>query len=363
MTSRFDQLVSGFAEGDAISQEARRLQELAVEAGFVSEIYCPQDRIAPGMTRHCKPLQEYERDAQGLVLYHYGLASPAGDVYRESTASRILRYHNITPAEHFDGFDDVIARQLRDARAELPALSRASRCVWADSNYNAEEIRAIGHDSVIVAPLFFRQSEWDVAPDVATLAKFNVPMTNFLFVGRIAPNKGVEDLIQAFAYYHGAIDPRSRLIIVGSEASCPRYFAMLRLLAAQLNLQHVCFEGFVTDTQLAAYYRLADIFVTASRHEGYCLPLLEAMYRGIPVIARATGGMPEALDGAGVLFDDLAPEVLAELLHTVVTDHALRDKVLHSQEHRCQALRETDMPAAFTALLRQSGIDTQALIQ
>ncbi|MDA1045219.1 MAG: glycosyltransferase [Verrucomicrobia bacterium] len=363
MKLRFDQLVSGYAEGDAISQEARRLSELAMDAGFVSDIFCPHDRIAPGMTRQCKVLEEYRGDARDVLLYHYGLASPAGDVFRAAAARRLLRYHNVTPSEYFVGFDDDVATQLRDARHELPGLSHVSLRVWADSNYNAEEIRNLGHQGVIVAPLFFRQSEWDIAPEATTLAKFKCPMANFLFVGRIAPNKGIEDLIQAFAFYHGGINAHSRLIIVGSAASCPRYFAMLRLLAAQLNLQHVCFEGFVTDAQLAAYYRIAHVFVTASHHEGYCLPLIEAMTRGVPVLARATGGMPETLDGAGVLFDELPPAVLAELMHMMVTDSALRENVLNAQQQRCQALRDENMSAAFAALLKQSGIDTHAAIQ
>ncbi len=363
MTRRFDQLVSGFAEGDAISQEARRIQELAQQAGFASDIFCPHDRIAPGMTQACRVLSDYTGNSQDVLLYHYGLASPAGQVYETSQATRLLRYHNITPAEHFEGFDDRVAQQLREARLELPAVSQAAQYVWADSNYNAEEIRALGHARVIVAPLFFRQSEWETPPDATTLAKFAQPMTNFLFVGRIAPNKGVEDLIQAFAYYHGAINANSRLIIVGSEASCPRYFAMLRMLAAQLNLSHVCFEGFVTDAQLAAYYRIAHVFVTASHHEGYCLPLLEAMARDIPVMARATGGMPEALDGSGVMFDDLPAPLLAELMHVVATDPALRDTVLESQAQRCQALGKRDMSSAYLALLAQCGIDSHASIR
>jgi glycosyltransferase involved in cell wall biosynthesis len=363
MTPRFDQLVGGFAEGDAISQEARRMQHLARDAGYVSEIFCPPEHVSPGTKERCQPLENYTAGRSDIVVYHYGLATPAGVTFTDSSAKRILRYHNITPAHLFDGFDDRLAAQLREARAELDTMAESANSVWADSNYNADEIRAAGRSDVITAPLFFERDKWAIPPDPKIRAAFSVPMTNFLYVGRMAPNKGIEDLILAFAHYHGSIDANARLILVGSEASCPRYYAMLRMLATQLNLSHVCFEGFVTDAQLAAYYELADTFVTASYHEGYCLPLLEALYRDIPVLARATGGMPEALDGAGALFDGATPAQLAELMRCVVHDAAIREEIVTSQQRRRQTLDTWDMQASFLELLAQSGIDSTKPIQ
>ncbi|MDE0839584.1 MAG: glycosyltransferase [Kiritimatiellae bacterium] len=252
MTARFDQLLGGFAEGDAISQEARRMQQLARDAGYASDIFCPPERVSPGTKDQCQPLENYAGGPSDIVVYHYGLATPAGATFTDSPAKRILRYHNITPAAFFDGFDDQLAAQLREARAELASMAACANSVWACSNYNADEIRATGRTDVITAALFFERDEWSITPDPQTRAAFSVPMTNFLYVGRMAPNKGIEDLILAFAHYHGSIDANARLILVGSEASCPRYYAMLRMLATQLNLSHVCFEGFVTDAQLAA---------------------------------------------------------------------------------------------------------------
>jgi glycosyltransferase involved in cell wall biosynthesis len=363
MTKRFDQLVGGFAEGDAISQETRRMQQLARDAGYESDIFCPPERVSPGAKELCQPLQSYTGATSDIVVYHYGLATPAGTIFTGSPAKRILRYHNITPATYYDGLDDRLAAQLRDARAELESMAACANSVWADSDFNADEIRTTGRTDVITAPLFFERDEWTITPDPHVRAAFAVPMTNFLYVGRMAPNKGIEDLILAFAHYHGSIDANARLILVGSEASCPRYYAMLRMLATQLNLSHVCFEGFVTNAQLAAYYDLADAFVTASYHEGYCLPLLEALYRDVPVLARATGGVPEALDGAGALFDDASPAQLAELMHCVVHDASIREEIVTSQQRRRHSLDTWDMQASFLKLLAQSGIDSTNPIQ
>jgi L-malate glycosyltransferase len=182
-------------------------------------------------------------------------------------------------------------------------------------------------------------------------AKLGGPLKNLLFVGRIAPNKHVEDLILAFACFHRTINPASRLVLAGSERSCPRYYAMLRMLAARLDLTNVFFEGFLSEPQLAACYAEADLFVTASRHEGFCLPLVEAMAHDVPVIARDEGGMPEALGAGGVLFDDMEPRILAELFQLVLTDDALRGEILNSQKHRLDELRRRDLAADCLKLL------------
>jgi glycosyltransferase involved in cell wall biosynthesis len=176
-------------------------------------------------------------------------------------------------------------------------------------------------------------------------------MRNILFVGRIVPNKCVEDLIRAFAWYHRVIDRQSRLLLVGSERSCPRYYLMLRMLANELELANVCFERFADAKGLSAYYELADVFVTPSRHEGYCLPLVEAMHKGKPVIARRNGGMPEALGGGGVLFDELEPEELAVLIERVLTDAGLRGTVLEAQQHRMAELAARDLDTELRGLL------------
>jgi hypothetical protein len=123
MTKRFDQLVGGFAEGDAISQETRRMQQLARDAGYESDIFCPPERVSPGAKELCQPLQSYTGATSDIVVYHYGLATPAGTIFTGSPAKRILRYHNITPATYYDGLDDRLAAQLRDARAELESMA------------------------------------------------------------------------------------------------------------------------------------------------------------------------------------------------------------------------------------------------
>jgi len=218
------------------------------------------------------------------------------------------------------------------------------------SRFNASELERLGVPRVEVFPLLFDTDRLDRPADPMILNKFRARMTNILFVGRMAPNKCVEELIQAYAWY-AAINPFSRLILVGSDRSAPRYYAMLRMLVAELDLNNVCFELFASPAGLVAYYELADVFVTPSRHEGYCLPLVEAMHKGMPVIARDSGGMPEAMGGAGVRYDDMDPCELAELIHRVVSDTTLREDILSSQQNRLADLRRRDVRSELQTLL------------
>lgn len=339
---RVDQLLAGFAEGDAISREASVLRDVLRGMGVESEIFAPADGIGKGVVGCCKNIDAYAGAPTDVAVYHYSTASVATQVFLDSPARKIVRYHNITPAHFFDGLDDASANELRKARSELlEVVSKADR-VCAVSEFNAGELRALGADRVSVIPLFFSIADFDATPDRDTLEKFGDRLKNILFVGRIAPNKRVEELILAFAW-HNTFTPTSRLILVGSEWSCPRYYAMLRILTGRLGLYNVYFAGFVSDAQLAAYYARGDVFVTASRHEGYCLPLIEAMGRGVPVIARDTGGMPEALGGGGVLFDDAEPRELAELIQRILTDNELRAEILASQTRRIEEIRRRDL--------------------
>lgn len=352
---RVDQVLAGFAEGDAISQEARVLQSAFRGMGLASDIFAPPEHVSPSEAGRFRPLAEFASAGADAAILHYATASPATEIFRARSGRGIIRYHNITPSPFFRGFDDGLADQLDAARAALPEIVADADEIWAASEYNAEELRRAGADAVRVVPLFFSLSEFDVPPDPAATRKFAAPLTNFLFMGRVAPNKCVEDLIVAFAWYQRCINPFSRLLLLGSEHSCPPYYAMLRMLAHRLGLPNVCFEGFVPAPVRSACYRLADVFLTASRHEGYCLPLVEAMFHGVPVVARRAGGMPEAMAGAGILFDEEDPRAFAELMHRAATESGLRESVLARQAARVEAIRSRDITEECRQLLRCGG--------
>ena len=334
MRHRIDQVLAGFADGDAISSEAIILQGIFRKWGVESDIFVDAGRVSPVMRPQARSLEDYIDSPDNLLIHHYSISSPAADLFCMARAKKIVVYHNITPADFFDGFDDGIAAQLRTARGDLKKVVGSADAVWAVSGFDAAEIKELGARDVRDFPLLFSAAQFEVAPDPDVSRKLSAPLENILFVGRIAPNKCIEELILAFSWYYWRLNKQSRLIIVGSERTAPRYYLMLRMLVHELDLPNVCFERFASPAGLSAYYDIADVFVTASRHEGYCLPLVEAMSKGVPVIARNTGGIPEALGGAGVMYEEMAPEEMAQLMHRVMTNDQLKQTVLESQRRR-----------------------------
>ncbi len=341
---RVDQLVAGYAKGDAISQEARLFRDTFRKLGYKSDIIVPSEYIAFGYADDCRPLESFKTGKEhNVLIYHYSTASRATNLFIKSPCKRIMRYHNITPSSYFKGFDDEAVLQLERGRRELLSVAEAADSVWAVSAFNAMELKNRDIRNIKIVPLLFGVDEFDISPDKETLDRFAGSLKNIVSLGRVVPNKCIEELIFGFAYYNRFINPYSRLILVGSERSCPRYYAMLRMLTERLDLQNVCLEGFLLNPQRSAIYQSADLFVSTSRHEGYCLPLIEAMYHETPVMARECGGMPEAMGGAGVLFDNAEPKTLAELMNRVLLSGSIRETILDSQAVRLKEIQNRNI--------------------
>ncbi len=331
-----NQLVAGYADGDAISREARVLRDIFRKHGYRSDIYAPPGNIAEGMQNDCFELGDYRDTLSDIVINHYSIASESTLLFLNSEARRIVRYHNITPPEFFDGFDDALALQLRRSRAELPDVLAAAIGVWSDSEFNAVDAGQHTAANITILPLVCARPGESPPPNRAMSRLLGDRVRNILFVGRLVPNKRIEELIEMFAWIYNEIDSNTRLLIVGSEQSCPRYSSMLRLYASRLNLANACFAGFVKEDELSACYQKADVFVSASRHEGFCLPLLEAMAHETPVVARKTGGMPEVVKAGGVLFEDISSIELAVLVYRVMTDPVMRKNICAAQSKRLE---------------------------
>ncbi len=342
---KIHQLVAGFADGDAISREASEIAAALRISGYECGIYAPENSIGRTLLGQCQSMEYMQASADDIVLFHYSIDSCASEAYFAAKCRKIVRYHNITPAEYFQGFDDAVAVQLDKARHMLRSVAGEADRVVCVSEYNAAEVRELGVSNVDVVHLldeYFHKSGTKLPQQVPAPDR---RLTNILYVGRIAPNKCIEELISAFGHYHNGINRRSRLLIVGSDRSCPKYYAVLRFIAARLELQNVTFCGFLDDVSLSAFYKAADLFVCTSRHEGYCQPIIDAMISGVPVLVRNCGGMPEAMNGAGVMYNNLQPKVLAELMDKMISDEGLRREVLEAQSCRVERLKTRDLKA------------------
>jgi glycosyltransferase involved in cell wall biosynthesis len=261
-------------------------------------------------------------------------------------------YHNITPAEFFLGFHPHLAGLCHHGRRELEAFAPRTRLALGDSEYNRRELETAGFEHTGVLPIVLDLAKYDSPPSPVVRRLYHDERTNILFVGRIIPNKRIEDLVRTFAAYQRWVEPRSRLLLVGDTRGFERYFDRLQELVSELRVDEVVFTGQVDDDELYACYREADVFLCLSEHEGFCVPLQEAMHFGVPVVAYDAGAVRETLHGGGVLLEEKQPEEVAELLGRLHEGSPLRGAVLDSQERAMAEIRATDFGGLLLDRLR-----------
>jgi len=352
VTPPVPQLLAALSYGDAISNEALAIQKHLREAGFESEIFA--EKVHPRMSHLARPLWKYREvsSPETVCLFHFSIGSASSRLIYRAPDRLVSIYHNITPAGFFVGFHPHLAGLCYHGRRELAAFAPRTELALGDSEYNRRELEAAGYPRTAVLPIVLDFSRYERRPSPVVGRLYDDGRTNILFVGRIIPNKKIDDLIRTFAYYQRWFDPSSRLLLVGDTRGFERYLSRLQELVSSLGADGVVFTGQVDDDDLYAYYRVADAFLCLSEHEGFCVPLQEAMHSGVPVIAYDAGAVAETLHGGGLLLDDKSPEKVAALLAEVRGNPALRQRILDTQARAVQEVRTTDFGALLADRLR-----------
>jgi glycosyltransferase involved in cell wall biosynthesis len=353
VTRALHQLVAVYSNGDAISNEARTLRSWFRSWGFRSEIYCESARILPELRRDARDISRFleETGPEDVVMLHLSIGSDVNDLFPRTRARKVIRYHNVTPAHFFRAVDDHLAHLLARGRSQMESLSGVADLNLADSAYNASELVEAGYGEVHVLPLALELRRLEADPDPEVLAKYRDGKLNVLFVGRCVPNKRLEDLLYAHYYLQNYHQPNSRLIHVGSFAGTEPYLAMLQSIRRDLGLTHVDFVGSVPESHLCAYYQLADVFLCMSEHEGFGIPLLEAMQAGLPVMAYDSAAVAETMDGAGVLFSGKLFDEIAAWIPRLAEPGPLRENILVQQRARLQRYEDQQIEKTLIRLL------------
>ncbi len=337
---RVDQLVPAFHRGDAIGDEAAYLRRFLRSQGFSSDIYrLTCDRELEGESRE---FSAYPPPASSdVAILHFALPSPLTEALRRLPCKKMIIYHNITPPDFFRGFSDEMVRLARLGREELRALAPIVDLSLADSRFNARELADFGFKDARVFPLFVDFAKYDRPINPLVHKLFKDGRTNILFVGRVVPNKKIEDLIKVVFYYKKYISPLVRLIVVGKTSSLPAYYQSLVRLADDFLLQpdEICFTGHVPDEDLFAIYRAAGVFLSLSEHEGFCLPLVESMVFDVPIVAFNSTAVPDTLEGAGILLDEKKVDRVAELVDLVAHNQDVREKLVGGQRSRLERFK------------------------
>ena len=340
--TRIHQVLATLGYGDAIGHEVLGIQRVLRGAGYESDIFVEtaDERLEP-LTRDYRELVDASH-RDNLLLHHFSLGSKASRTAFALPDRMALIYHNITPPEYFAGLHRRLARQCFRGRRELRAYADRCDLAMGDSEFNRRDLESLGFPRTAVLPVVPDFSHLDRDPQWMLAQDFDDDWSNIVFVGRVITNKKIEDLIRCFHAYQTVFNPRSRLIVVGSYSGFDRYLAALQHLATKLDASHVHFVGHVSDEELVAFYDIADLFLCASEHEGFCVPIVEAFYKEVPVLAYAATAVPATMDGAGVLFHDKTPTHVAHLMDAILSNASLRHRIVEGQLAAVDRLRAKD---------------------
>ena len=332
---RINQWVPAAHRGDAIGDSARRVRDMLRAGGHQSDVFAMT--MDDDLRDEVRPFADPAARTGEVTIFHFALPSPMTDAFASLRGARVLQYHNITPAEFFAPYDPGLFRLAALGRRELQSLAGRVDLALGDSDFNRQELEAMGFTTTGVMPIAVDTERITAAPRRPALDKIlSDGLINILFVGRIVPNKKIEDHIRLAEVYKRYVDSYYRFIFVGRYDGIPRYYAQVRALISEYQMlqDRFWFTGPVPDVDLAAFYRWADVYVSLSEHEGFCVPLIEAMAADVPVLAYAAGAVPETLGGAGVLFSPKDLELAAETMGMLVYDRTFRDGVVAGQRTR-----------------------------
>ncbi|MBA3441091.1 MAG: glycosyltransferase [Pyrinomonadaceae bacterium] len=352
------QLLPDLAYGDAISNQAIAIRNHLRALGYRSEIFVKN--LDRRVSSEAKFFDQDLISKDAGLFYHHSIGSELTKFAIEHRGPRCLIYHNITPAKFFAPYRPGFAWMLEAGRADLGRLAPQFALSVGDSAYNAAELAACNFQNPGVLPIIVDPAKWNMVADPRLMDTLQDGKANLLFAGRIAPNKCQDQLLEAFASYL-TLDPNARLIIVGDGRMADPYYRRVVDLVKKFDLENqVVIAGQVGDAQLSAYYRTAHLYWSMSEHEGFCVPIVEAMWFDTPVLAYRSSAVPETLGEAGVMFTSKTDlREVAELAKLIIHDGDLRKRVLAAQRKRRMDFLPNTVLQVLEKLLQQMSEQTK----
>jgi glycosyltransferase involved in cell wall biosynthesis len=322
------------ATGDAIGNDVLGMYDAFTRRGIDTRLFAvdwtvPDDQAAKILP--LSKLKQFLKNSDDILIYHFSMGWREGlELLEEVTCRRVIKYHNISPPEFFAEWTEEYKHVCQQGRDQIADIARANCDRYLSASaYNMKELVAAGaaESKNFVVPPFNRiDSLMHDRPDFEVIDKHNDESVNLLMVGTLFPHKGHASLLEAFSIFFHFYNSNSRLFIVGQEKqSLAAYAKYLRELATRFGVAaNVVFTGHVDDEKLKSYYLKADMFVTCSDHEGFCVPLVESMALGVPVVALGSSAIPETVGEAGIIWPERDPLLFAETFATLANDEMLR---------------------------------------
>lgn len=351
---RVVQLLTTLSFGDAVSNDTIALKGAIEGMGFKTAIYAENidSRLPKNTAEPAERLRGLE--SGDIIIYHKSTGTDLSFKLDSYKCRKIMVYHNITPPEFFRPYNSASAALTEYGLEGVKYLKDKIDYCLAVSSFNKSNLIDMGYVCPIdVRPILIPFDDYKKEPDGEIMRRYTGGgWTNIVFVGRIAPNKRHENLIKAF-YYYKKINPKSRLILVGSYSGMENYYERLLKYTKALELDDVIFTGHIKFNQILAWYRAADVFLCMSEHEGFCVPLAEAMFFGVPIIAYDTSAISDTLGGSGILLKDNDPLFAAKVIERLVNDKELRSSVIEGQNRRLEDFQYEKIRDMFEGYLKR----------
>ncbi len=344
---QINQFHSGTAAGDAITNMMLELKELLISKGYESEIYA--EYIDERLSDKIRPIGEYKGNKNDILFVHHSMGINCFDKIIGLPDKKALIYHNITPEHFFE--DEGLKRAIRKGLRQAKEYRKYVDYSIADSNYNRKELLGMGYENVDVMPIQISLDRFDRIRSEASVLRENEKYKNIIFVGRIVPNKCQKDILYSFAVYNGYYNADSRLFIIGDDGMKVYVNELKEICRDHAIEDKVFFTGKVSEEELKAYYETADLFLCMSEHEGFGVPLLEAMKMGVPVISYRSSAIPETMNGAGILVNEKNYAYIGALCNEVLTDSGLYQKIVERQKARIKKLEEINTEEIFFKII------------
>lgn len=352
------QFVPNFAAGDAIGTHVRHTQRVLRAAGYRSDIFYDDAQAAVRkLGRHWSTF-DVGTDGDGgraWVMFQLSTGSDMTGFLLDLDLPYGVYFHNITPPSFFERWEPGASENLRRALADMRRLASRSRFAMANSSYSERELIEAGYAPTAVVPVLVDDEDTSVTANARVVARLQrEPATRWLFVGRIAPNKCQHDVVAALAAYRELYDPSARLSLVGGRTSNV-YYRSLELLADELGIADaVELTDTIPDDEKLAHLQASDVYVCLSRHEGFNVPVIEAMRAGVPIVALASSATPDTVGEAGVLLPSSDPVLVATAVHRVITDGELRADLQRAAKERVDRFSLDNVGRELLAVVRSA---------
>lgn len=346
-------------ERDAIGNEMAAIHCAAMRAGIDAQVYATDSGAIGGIP--VRALKRLEIRSSDTLLLHYSLGHPSFEELVECGCRRLMIYHGVTPPHLLAGAPREIVEAARDGLARAGSVARKTHRVAAHSHSSAAELRAQGGPDADVIPYLLREDLLNAAPDAAIVEQSHLGCSTLLVAGRVLPHKRIEDALLVYDYLRRISPYEWRLAVAGSTDQAPGYVEGLIGLCRKLGLPRVLFTGAVSQAAMNAWFRVARALLTVSEHEGFCVPVVEAMHHRVPVFALAAAAVPETMQGAGVVFDTADWPTIAEAIDAADRDSALRGRIIDGQTGAMRRYLPETVSGAWMKWLGYGGAERNAI--